>query len=952
MDDQLTGQMLAQYKIEGKIGQGGMGAVYRAWDTLLRRQVAIKILEAGSGQSGEKRARFLMEARAVAALNHPNIVTIYEIGQSEAVDYIAMEFVPGRTLHALIQAGPPMVLDEVLGSAIQVADAVAAAHAAGITHRDLKPANIMVSDRGRLKVLDFGIAKRTDQVEETEDTRTLMEARTQRGHAVGTPHYMSPEQAQGKPVDGRSDIFAFGAILYEMLTGRRAFPGDSLATIMVSILTLEPPPVSAIRPIPEELDRLIVRCLRKDVERRIQHAGDLKLALEELRAEFGASPAYAGVTWAVKSTAAVTASRVPTATLIAQSGQAATPVPPNPQAEDIAAPKSKLRWAIGGACLLAAVGFLAARFYWKAPPRGLVDRTVLTRMTSGQGLSVWPALSRDGKFLAFASDRPDEKNLHIWVRQLGGGGQAIQLTHGQSDDVEPDFSPDGASIAFRSHRAGGGIYIVPTLGGEARLLAKDGLGPKFSPDGKKIAYCGSSSYLGSIYIVDANGGSPAKLFQQELQIARFPIWSPDGKFILFEGGYAAAGSQNRDWWIAPAAGGKAVVTGNFRKLRDMNMYPSAPAAWLPDNRLLFAANVDSIESLWTVKVSASGKSETLPQRLTFGTTIDDYPAATGNTPESLRIAFSSITSRKDLWVLPIDSDRGVAAGALSRLTQGSGTQEQLTMSMDGRRIAFLSDRDGKAQPWVRDLKSGRETSATDPNRVWAPFISPDGKVLAWSVYDATGRLNTTYRASIGAGGELGLTELLCQKCGPVVGWSPDGRKVVFNKPSPSRAALLELDTGNVYDLLGKPDSDVWGSRFSPDGKWLTMNVTPSSVHSRIYVAPFDPQRRGPIPFAEWIPVTDGVGWDDKPRWSPDSKSIYFISERDGFRCIWRQRLDPVTRQPSGAPAEVAHFHQAKLSMRNLDLGPLAFQVGQDKLIFSLGEISGNVWMLLPGGAAN
>jgi hypothetical protein len=171
--------------------------------------------------------------------------------------------------------------------------------------------------------------------------------------------------------------------------------------------------------------------------------------------------------------------------------------------------------------------------------------------------------------------------------------------------------------------------------------------------------------------------------------------------------------------------------------------------------------------------------------------------------------------------------------------------------------------------------------------------------------------------------------------------------VTYGKSHPNRIFLLELDTGKTYDLFSKPDADVWGGRFSPDGKWLTMNITPSPVQSRIYNARFDPERRGPIPFSEWVPITDGASWDDKPRWSPDSTSVYFISERDGFRCIWRQPLDPATGRPAGSPVAVIHFHQARLSLRNVEIGPLAFQVAPDALIFSLGELRGNIWLLSP-----
>lgn len=948
--DQLTGQLIAQYRIEEKLGQGAMGTVFRAWDTQLRRQVAIKLLEAaGAGQTPEKRARFLMEARAVAALNHPNIVTIYEIGQRNERDYIAMEFVPGRTLHAVIGKGELLSLGTILDYAAQIADAVSAAHAAGITHRDLKPANIMVTERGRLKVLDFGIAKRQERAEETAHTRTL-DVNTQSGLAVGTPHYMSPEQAQGKQVDGRSDIFALGAILYEMLTGQRAFAGDSMAEVMVGILTLEPSPVSAVRPVPVELERLIARCLRKDVERRLQHADDLKIALEEIRAEFGDSPEYSGTGWRpVVGGAATSAGSTGGRTAASPARWSTT------TASAAAGPTShtsRLAWLIGGLLVLVAAA-VAAWLYSNKPAPRILEGAALKRVTSDAGLAAWPALSRDGKLLAYASDRPGEKNLHIWVQQLGSG-RPIQLTFGTADDFEPSFSPDGSKIAFRSDRDGGGIFEVPSLGGELRLLARQGRGPRYSPDGSRIAYWAGSD-LGRIYIVSANGQTPPQPFQPEFVTARYPIWSADGQFILFEGLMpekigSAETRTVRDWWIAPASGGGRASRTRLLSLFQQNRITNVvPAAWLEGDQLLFSGLQESAGSFWAMKFSPrAGLPEGKPRRLTFGTNIDEHPAASGSpVTGSLRVAFASLTKRVDLWVLPVDADRGRVTGAPFRLTQGVGTQTQLSISKDGGRIAFLSDRDGKAQPWIREMASGRQTSvASGPNLIWAPQISPDGGTLAWSLLES-GEPFRTMRATIGPEGQLGIPEPLCEKCGPVVSWHPAGRMISYNKSAPSRTLLLDLDSHQSSDLLSKPNADVWGGRFSPDGKWLTMNLTPTPVNSRLFIAPFDPARRGAIPESEWIPITDGSGWDDKSRWSPDSKSLYFVSQRDGFLCIWWQQLDPSTRSPLGPPKAVAHFHDGRLSMRNVEMGPLAFQVAPDKLIFSLGELTGNVWLLGP-----
>src|SRR5271169_931967 len=285
--DPMIGQALGHYRIEAKLGEGGMGLVYRAFDTHLDRPVAIKILRADATISPERKRRFVQEAKAASALNHPNIIHIYDISSSGDTDFIAMEFVAGKTLHQLIGKND-LPLRDTLKYSIQIADALARAHSAGIVHRDLKPANIIIDEDGRVKLLDFGLAKLTEKTVDSEAATATMTAedalQTEEGSIVGTVAYMSPEQAEGRKVDARSDIFSFGAVLYEMVTGRRPFEGATRISTLSAILHEEPqPPCDLVPDLPAELQIIISRCLRKDVERRAQHVDDIKLALQELR---------------------------------------------------------------------------------------------------------------------------------------------------------------------------------------------------------------------------------------------------------------------------------------------------------------------------------------------------------------------------------------------------------------------------------------------------------------------------------------------------------------------------------------------------------------------------------------------------------------------------------------------------------------------------------------------
>jgi serine/threonine protein kinase len=402
----------------------------------------------------DRRRRFEQEAKSASALNHPNIVTIYDIGQADEVHYIAMEHVAGRTLDALI--GPKgLPLNDALALAIQIADGLGKAHAAGIIHRDLKPSNIMATPDGLVKILDFGLAKLAEKTEGAHDlavTRTMTRTPvTEEGVILGTVAYMSPEQAAGKPLDARSDIFSFGSVLYEMLTGRRAFDGETKATTMAAVIALDPASPSGIsRSLPAGMEQLVLRCLRKDPKRRWQNMSDLKVALQDLKEE-------------------------------SESGKLPAPV---------AAPARKRRktWlvaALGALVVLMAGGVII----WMAqkPPSGSI-MVQPERITFESGGAFLPAISPDGKLIAYSTDR--DGNFDLFVRQLSGQ-QTVRLTTHPAPDWFPSFSPDGSKIVFRSERDGGAVC----RGGAGRRRAEDRRrrATAVSPDGSMVAYLVSSA---------------------------------------------------------------------------------------------------------------------------------------------------------------------------------------------------------------------------------------------------------------------------------------------------------------------------------------------------------------------------------------------------------------------------------------------------------------------------
>ncbi|MFL6203506.1 MAG: protein kinase domain-containing protein [Thermoanaerobaculia bacterium] len=751
------------YRVGEVLGGGGMGIVYRAEDTRLGRTVALKFLPPELTRDPVAKARFLQEARTASALDHPNLCTVYDVGETETHQlYLAMPCYDGETLRRKVERGP-LPLSEAVDYALQTAKGLAKAHRQGIVHRDIKPANLMVTGDGVVKILDFGIAKLAG---EAGLTRT--------GSTVGTPAYMSPEQMRGAEVDGRADLWALGVVLYEMVTGRRPFLGEHESGLRAAILDQEPEPLTRLRPdAPPELEGVVHRLLSKDPAGRYPTAD---AAVAELRLLAGA-----------------TSGSVPT--------QATTPVQPPPR-------RAPWPW-IGAAAVLAVLAAVGDYLLRSGGEAGTTPvQATFTRLTEQEGSETFPSLSPDGNYFVYVKETEGGSDVFL---QRVGGGNPINLTPDTPwDDTQPAFSPDGQQIAFRSEREGGGIFVMGATGESVRRVADFGYNPAWSPDSKQLAVAtegvvepGIRTSTSQLWRISLDTGERRLLVRGD---AVQPSWSPNGRRIVYWG---LTEKAERSFWTVPAEGGTPL---QVRSDRFLNWNP----IWSPDGaRLYFISDRNGSQNVWRIRIDQdSGRVDGDPEPVTSSSQSIRFLSMSR---DGKRVSYATDERRDTLETVAFDAERLAPGGAAVPILLGVKAVRTVDPSPDGQWLVFdtLSPREDLFL--VHPDGSGLRQLTRDEHRDRIPRWSPDGRLILF-YSSRSGRYDAWTIAPDGS-----RTEQITQTSGGQPGyfiWSPDGRQVACSREGTKLVDLSRPLAERVLQPLpgsDRLDGEFGATSWSPHG---------------------------------------------------------------------------------------------------------------------------------------
>jgi eukaryotic-like serine/threonine-protein kinase len=847
-DDRATliaGKRIGRYEVLNLIGRGGMGEVFLAQDASLGRKVALKLLRGDFTRDPDRLRRFQQEARSASALNHPNILTIHEIGHEDSLHFMATEYVEGQTLREYL-SHTHLSLGQVLDVAVQVASALAAAHQAGIIHRDIKPENVMLRTDGYVKVLDFGLAKLVGAKTFDPAALTLAKVETEPGVVMGTFSYMSPEQARGLPVDARTDIWSQGVMIYEMATGRQPFAGETSSDVMSLILQKEPLPLASFWPeIPGELERIVRKALCKDKEERYQTVKDLLIDLRNLRKE-------------LELKAEIERSAVPTGDRpIGARPGAATTYPSSAEyiVNEVKRHKLAATLIIGLMIVTAVLWYVLSRSA-RSTPAPSPKSVTFTKLTDQAGPEYFPSLSPDGKSFVYASYAAGNWDIYL---QRVNGKNAINLTKDSpADDTQPAISPDGESIVFRSEREGGGIFVMGATGESVKRLTDFGFNPAWSPDGKEIA-CADEGIVepssrvkpqSQIWALNVATGQKRPITNVD---AVEPNWSPHGYRIAYQG---RRNEAQRDVWTVPAQGGDPVEVTNDPA---MDWDP----VWSPDgNYLYFVSDRGGSMNLWRVAIEEkTGRVLGVPQAVT---TPSAYVAHLSFSSDGHHLAYSNMVRSGNLQQVSFDPVKEEVIGQPSWITQGSRVAFVADVSADGQWLTFDTQTDKQEDIFVvgRD-GSGLRQLTDDSYKDRAPRWSPDGQRIVF-FSDRTGNWEVWIINADGSG-----LQQVTHTAGSAVNpnWSPDGSRLIYRIIG-STPAIIEVgkswqqQTPQALPSTNDPGNQYFVWSWSPDGGKVAESK--GRGFGGIMTYSFDSQR--------YEPLTDVGAF---PVWLSDSRRLLF-----------------------------------------------------------------------------
>ncbi|HJQ23482.1 MAG TPA: protein kinase [Blastocatellia bacterium] len=812
-------QTISHYRIIRKLGEGGMGEVYLAEDTRLDRKVTLKLLPDRFTSDESRLRRFVQEAKAASSLNHPNIITIHEIGQSGGMHFIAAEFIDGLTLRQQLVSGP-MKLPAVLDGAIQVASALTAAHSAGIIHRDIKPENIMLRRDGYVKVLDFGLAKLTEASPRSTSTEapTVMRFESDPGTILGTALYMSPEQARGLKMDVRTDIFSLGVVIYELVTGNAPFAGDTMIDVLAAIINKEPRPLSANVPsAPAELQRIVTKALRKDREERYQTVKDLLIDLKSLKQDLELEARQAYSTQSSSrlrgGEAESGGKRALTAEVLDVTNVAAARTTSSTEIIVSEIRRHKLGALVILTSLIAVVAVAAFGLYKLIGQRNQTEVSVTpvrTRpFTSFPGSEDQAAFSPDGKQIAFVWGGEKGDNQDIYTK-LVDVGTPLRLTTNPAPEFSPVWSPDGRFLAFlRQSSESSGVYLIPSLGGPDRRLAETFPKPAtfiehcldYSPDGKLLAVSdkGSQQEPFSIFLLSTESGEKRRLTAPPAGSLgdSVPAFSPDGTSLAF---VRAVSAGVFDIYII------AVTGGEPRRLTFDNAQVKS-LAWTSGGReiVFTSSRGGSISNLWRIP-AAGGRAERVVgvgQRV-FSATVSRQ----GDT-----LAYTQSLDDMNIWHLEMPSPGG-RAGPPTKMISSTQWEVGPAYSPDGKRIVFASDRTGSWELWVCNSDGSDPLQLTN-SFAGSPRWSPDGRQIA---FDARPEDNyDIYVISAEGGSPRRLTTEPSEDVVP--SWSRDGRWIYFSSNRGGSMEIWKMPVEGGAAVQVTRQGGFEGSE-SPDGRFL------------------------------------------------------------------------------------------------------------------------------------